>query len=361
MKRQDIILLQQVRGYPSVTITLPTHRTSPENKQDPIRLRNLIKQADERLLKEFSRREVQPILDRLAGLAEGIDFRYVLDGLALFVNRDVGHVYRLPFTIRERLVVDETFLTRDLVFAMNRTPRYWTLVLSEKPTRLYEGTLDNLIEVNEGGFPMTHEGPGGEAPLPGGTGINKSAHRDERHRQFFRQIDAALKTFMAGDPLPLALVGVERHIAFYREITGHADAIIAGVTGSHDKTPPHDLARLVWPAVEAGLLEKRLEISSELEKAAGERKLVSTIGEIWRLAGEGRGRILLVEEGFHYPGRVDDGGTNLLPADDPAAPGVIDDAVDEIIETVLLKQGRVVFLPDGHLAEHQRIALILRY
>ena len=28
---------------------------------------------------------------------------------------------------------------------MNRTPRYWALV-SEKPTRLYEGTRDVLIE-----------------------------------------------------------------------------------------------------------------------------------------------------------------------------------------------------------------------
>ncbi len=361
MKRQDILLLQKIKGYPSVTITLPTHRTSPENKQDPIRLRNLIKQADERLLKEFGKREVQPILNRLTGLADGIDFRYSLDGLALFVNRDVGHVYHLPFSVKERLVVDETFLTRDLVFAMNRTPRYWTLVLSEKPTRLYEGTLGNLIEVEEGGFPMTHEGPGGEAPLPGGAGINKSAHRDERHRQFFRQVDAGLKPFLAEDPLPVALVAVERYLAFYKEMTDNKNAIVAEVEGSHDKTPPHDLAKLVWPAVEAGLEKKRLEVTSELEKAAGERKLVSTIGEVWRLAQEGRGRILLVEESFHSPGRVDKSGLNLVPAEDPAEPGVMDDAVDEIIEAVLARQGRVVFLPDGHLSEHQRIALILRY
>ncbi len=361
MKRQDILLLQKIAGYPSVTITLPTHRTSPENKQDPIRLGNLIKQADERLLKEFGRREVQPILDRLTGIADRLDFRHSLDGLALFVNRDVGHVYRLPFSVKERVVVDKTFLTRDLVFAMNRTPRYWTLVLSEKPTRFYEGTLDNLIEVEEGGFPMTHEGPGGEAPLPAGMGISKSAHRDERHRQFFRRVDAALKSFIAEDPLPVALVAVERYLAFYREITDHQGSIIAEIEGSHDKTPPHDLAKLVWPAVEAGLEKKRLAVTSELEKAAGGRKLASTLGDVWRLAHEGRGRLLLVEEGFHFPARVDGNGMNLVPAEDPTEPGVMDDAVDEIIEAVLARQGRVVFLPASHLSEHQRIALILRY
>ena len=42
MNRQELIFLQQINGNPAVTITLPTHRTSPENKQDPIRVKNLV-------------------------------------------------------------------------------------------------------------------------------------------------------------------------------------------------------------------------------------------------------------------------------------------------------------------------------
>ena len=43
------------------------------------------------------------------------------------------------------------------------------------------------------------------------------------------------------------------------------------------------------------------------------------------------------------------------------APGVIDDAVDEVIEEVTAKGGSVVFVDNGALAQHQRVALILRY
>ncbi|GIV71214.1 AOC03_06830 family ribosome hibernation factor [Caldilinea sp.] len=361
MNRQDISLLQQISGYPAVTITMPTHRTSPENKQDPIRLRNLVKQATERLLSEFSRREVEPILGRLEHLASSVDFRHALDGLALFVHRDFARSITLPFTLKERVVIDETFFTRDLVFAMNRTPRYWVLVLSEKPTRLFEATRDDLLEIQGGGFPMVHEGPGGEAPLPGGFGVKRSHIRDEAHRQFFRKVDEALKPFMNGDPLPLAVVGVDRYLAFFDEVSSHKDAIIARVQGSHDKTSAHELGKLVWPAVKEALAEERRKVLEELDKAVGEQKYVSTIGEVWRLAQEGRGRLLLVEEDFHYPAVVDESGMILSPAEDPEAPGVIDDAVDEIIETVLAKQGRVVFVENGQLAEHQRIALILRY
>lgn len=361
MNRHDVKLLQQINGYPAVTITLPTHRTSPDNRQDPIRIRNLVDQAKQRLLGEFSNREIAPLLDRLERLVKGIDYRYTLNGLALFVNRDFARAVQLPFTLRENVNVGETFLTRDLVFAMNRTPRYWILVLSEKPTRLFEGTRDNLAEIQEDGFPIIHEGPGGEQSLPGGFGIEKTTYRDEYHRKFFRQIDTALKPFLADDPLPLVVVGVDRFLAFFTEVTDHKDTILTTLQGSHDKTSPSELAKLVWPLAKAALAEQRQQVFSELDKAVGEKQVASTISEVWRLANEGWGYLLLVEKDFHFPARVDKTGRLITPADDATAPDVIEDAVDDIIETVLSKQGRVVFVENGQLETHQRIALILRY
>ncbi len=361
MNRHDIQVLQQVEGRPALTITLPTHRTSPDNRQDPIRVKNLVAQATERLLEEHNKRDIQPLLDRLEKLADEIDYRFALDGLVLFVTHDFAAKYYLPYSLPERVVVGETLFTRDLVFTLNRTLRYWVLVLSEQPTRLYEGTRDALVEVEGEGFPLTHEGPGGETALPGGFGVNVSAIRDERHRQFFRSIDAALTPFLADDPLPLVVVGVDRFLAFFDEISAHTDAVVATLNGSHDKTSAPELVELVWPLVKAGLAEQRQGYLADLDKAVGQQRVVSTPGEVWRLAQEGRGRLLLVEEDFHFAGRVDESGTTLTPADDPAAPGVLDDAVNDIIEMVLSKGGRVRFMKDGQLAAFQRMALTLRY
>ncbi|GAB4479711.1 MAG: hypothetical protein Kow0088_20890 [Anaerolineales bacterium] len=361
MNKHDVLLLQQISGYPLVTITLPTHRTAPDNQQDPIRVKNLVSQAVERLLSEFAKREVEGVLRNLDQIANQIDYRNTLDGLALFVHQEFSRLFYLPFPLKERVVIDQSFYTRDLVFALNRMKRYWVLVLSENPTRLFEGVWKALDEIREGGFPMVHEGPGGAEPLPGGFGIRKSHIRDEYHRKFFRQVDQALKPFLADDPLPLVVVGVDRYLAFFDEVTDHQDKILTTLTGNYDQTPAHELAQLVWPLVELNLAEERKRYLVELEKAIGERKVLTTIGEIWRYAQEGRGKLLLVEENFHYPAKLDESGHILLPADDPSAPGVIDDAVDEIIEAVLSHGGQVRFLEDGMLTQYQHIALILRY
>lgn len=58
---------------------------------------------------------------------------------------------------------------------------------------------------------------------------------------------------------------------------------------------------------------------------------------------------------------MDETGRHLTPADDITAPAVMDEAVDEIIEAVLSKQGQVMFVDNGQPEGHRRIALTLRY
>lgn len=360
MNRHEIKLLQQVRNYPSITITMPTHRSFPENQKDQLVAKNLIAEVTNRLLSEFSKRELEPILKRLEQTAEEIDFRNSLDGLTMFVNRDFSRIVYLPFTLKKRVVIDETFMTRDLVFAMNRTPRYWVLALSEQPTRLFEGTGNSLEEIKEEGFPITHTGPGGAESLPGGFGKRKSAYRDERHEQFFRKVDDTFRSYYLDDPLPLMVVGVDRFQSFFNKVSKHQSAIMATLTGSHDKTTPHELAKIVWPVMKEKFKENRMKVFEDLEIAKSQQKIVSTIGEVWRLANQGRGRLLVVEEGYHFTAKLDEKG-HLFPADESREGTLLEDAVDDVIEVVLSKQGEVVFVENGNLEKHQRIALILRY
>jgi hypothetical protein len=49
IRTQDVEQLASPGASPRVSIFLPTHRTGPETAQDPIRLRNLLSQADEDL------------------------------------------------------------------------------------------------------------------------------------------------------------------------------------------------------------------------------------------------------------------------------------------------------------------------
>lgn len=360
MTKKEILQLQQLKSYPSVSITLPTHRTFPDNKQDEVLLEELIKKARKRLLESANEAEATALIDKLENLAEQIDHQHNLEGLALFVSKDVAKYFRLPFTVPERVVVDETFLTRDLVFALNRSQPYWLLVLSEKPTRLYHGIRSDIFEAVGEGFPMVHDGPGGTEPLPGGFGIEPSKIRDEYLRKFFRDVDEAFHNYWQYQQVPVVVAGVERYLAFFNEVTKHKDAILTTLTGNFDDTPPHELGQKAWQVVQQVNEKRRKEWLTKLEEAVSSNHYNSTIGEAWRAVKEGRARVLLVEKDFHQAGRLNDNGYLLYVEENPEAPGVIDDAVDDLIEMMLAQEGEVVFVDNGELKKHQGVAVITR-
>lgn len=249
MNRSDVIALQSHRGYPMVSVIAPTHRSSPDNKADPVVVRNLVDQAKERVLAEQTKREAAPVLDRLDELVDEIDWAHTLDGLALFASHDHAELHYLPISVRARVVIDETFATRDLVAALARSKRYRVLVLSEKPTRLYDGVRDDLEEHLGDGFPRVHKGPGGATALPGGN-VNASTVRQEAHMSFFRDVDAALSQLLAQDPTPVVVVGVSRYLGYFNKLSSNGERIIATLEGSHDRTPAHELGKRVWALVD---------------------------------------------------------------------------------------------------------------
>jgi Bacterial archaeo-eukaryotic release factor family 3 len=197
--------------------------------------------------------------------------------------------------------------------------------------------------------------------MPGDFGIEWSTYQLERHRQFFHVVDERLGAILAADPQPVLVVGVPRYLSLFAETSRHMDSVTGTLTGSHDKTTAHELARLVWPTVQEALHKQRLALLDELALATGAQRSASGMAEVWPLAHEGRGDTLLVEEGFRYPARLDPTGRFLVPADDPTAPDVLDDAVDDLVATVLAKRGRVVFVDPGALTQQQRVAMVLRY
>ena len=49
-----------------MSILAPTHRTAPANKQDPIKVKNLVSKAIKRLQAEFPKREVAAVVEKPA-------------------------------------------------------------------------------------------------------------------------------------------------------------------------------------------------------------------------------------------------------------------------------------------------------
>src|SRR5512139_4006263 len=112
--RTDLRELVERDGKWHVSLYMPTHRAGPDQQQGPIRLKNLMAEAEKKLL-EFGVRkpEVQKMLGPAEELLLDRDFwQHQGDGLAAFLADGYSKFHRLPGRFEEMAVVSNSFYVK---------------------------------------------------------------------------------------------------------------------------------------------------------------------------------------------------------------------------------------------------------
>jgi hypothetical protein len=371
MTSHDIKELQKISGYPCVSIFIPTHRTMPDRLKDPVKIKDLVGQAVDRLLKEFPKKDVESFAETLDKIIEKIDYTKLLDGLAIFINKDFAQIYTLPFPIREKVVIDDSFSLRDIIYVFNRSPHYWALILHAKQARLFEGARNSLIEVTDPaalrekqeGFPfdwpweVTNDKKY-EAFIMGEIG---DRYLLDQQIHMFKKIDNLLDKHIGKTDWPCVLLTTHDNFANFMKDTKHAERIVA-----QGKINPHaangEIAKTAWKLMEEYIKQERKNSLKLFEEAVSRGHHAFDLTQVWRMAYEGRIHTLLVEENYSVPGKINPVDSSKITVYEKAdTPKISDDLIDHLVESVLSKRGRVIFVDPGALKEYQKIAAILRY
>ena len=108
--------LQEVSDPFCLSLFLPTHRTG-DLEQDQVRLKNLLKDAAEKLCTAGMRKpDVDALLERAhALLKDGLFWRHLEDGLAIFAAKNHCTILRLPLALPEESIIDDHFHTEHIV------------------------------------------------------------------------------------------------------------------------------------------------------------------------------------------------------------------------------------------------------
>ncbi len=366
MNRHDIPMLRAQESYPSLSIFVRTHRAMPAREQDPITVKNLVREAKERLLKEFSVRELEALFAKLDETVAKIDYARSKDGIAIFVNTDVSKIFRLPVPVESRVIIDKVFALGEVDRIIHRLVQYYLLLLNEKSVRLYSGVGSILHEMQEGEFPLSYERPRVEAMQykVNNEIVRHSPHDseyfDEHKRQFMRKVDEAYKSVTKDRPLPLIITGADRTMNFFKEV--YRQPVAAEVSGDFELFSIFDLADAIEPATKELWEAKQKAKLADFDKAVGKLQHAFGIRAVWKAAEEGRIKDLLVEEGYTVAGAINKAEpTNIMLAADSTLPGISDDLVDLLVAKVGEQGGSITFVDKSKLSDYEQIAAILRF
>lgn len=221
-------LAEKTQG-PLVSIYLPTHKSSPENKQDPLRFKNLLNKAEEKF-EETEGKESKDFFKEAHNLKEDIDFwNNSTEGLAVLIDAERTRIYRLGGRINEKVVVSDHF---DILPLMNyyETPNdYYLLDISRDRYSLFSLINGEIKEVETPGvcdkFTDLYDDNDNETNVNFTRNTSNSLHgqkskpeEDEKDMEkYYRYLDKELGEFFKDSTLPVILFGTTDSVASFSE------------------------------------------------------------------------------------------------------------------------------------------------
>ena len=379
LSRGDLELLVQQPRSPCVSLYMPTHRSGPETQQDRIRLKNLIRSAEERLVGTGIRGpDASKVLRPARELIEDEAFwRHQSEGLALFLRAGWFRCFRLPLAFEESAVASDRFHVSALLPLLTRDGRFFVLALSENEARLLSGTRSTVHMVNVPGLPagvkdaLRYDDPqrelGSHAAEKGGPGARVVMHgqgigaevQKERLGRYLQAVDGAVRRSLREQQAPLVLAGVEYVQAMYRDINTYPHLLEAGISGSPDRASSEELHTRAWSLVEPLFARDRDDAVAAYRRALGTGRATDSLKEVLTAAEAGRVDVLFVPTGTHVLSATQ-GSINVAHADGGQAFGG-PDLIEQAVVRTMLNGGIVYAVPDDEMPNRAPVAALFRY
>lgn len=377
--------LAEQRQYPLVSLYMPIQRAGSETRQNSVRFKNLLKQAEALLQDDEQLRDTDAtaLLQPATELDSEDFWQQQNQGLALFIGKEFMRYYRLPLAFEELVTVSDQFHLKPLLPLLNNDGEFYLLALSQKQIRLFQGSHYSIEEIELEGIPMSveaalqydetaKEGQFRISTSKGGTN-NSFQHAGSFHGQgspdrddpkadilqFFHILNQGLKKYLP-EQAPLVLAGVEYLLPIYQEANTHphlVDTILSvenvGVFN------PRDVHEQAWSLVEPFYTQSQDTAIERYHELAGTGKTSTDLKEAVAAAYYGRVDRLFVAVGIQKWGNFDSQ-ANELEIHSENEPGDEDLLNAAAIQTVL-NGGTVYALEPQEIPEHAPLAAVFRY
>jgi hypothetical protein len=380
LNTDELKALMERHEGPCASVFVPTHRRGPEIQQDPIRFKNLLKQAEQKLTQNGLRApEAKELLEPAQALVQdSLFWAHQSDGLAVFISAEVFRQYSFPFNFEELVVVADRFHLKPILPLFSGDGRFYVLALSQNQVRLLQGTRFSIDEVDLNGVPRSLEealrtdtpekqihwpaspqgGARKGAPVFHGHGGGSEDPKDNI-LQYLRQVDKGLHDLIGNETAPLVLAAVDYLFPIYKEANTYANLLEQGIPGNPEGLTAQHLHEQAWQIIEPYFQRAQQEAAGQYSRLAGTGRTSKDLEDITRAAYLGRVDVLFVATGIQRWGYFDPE-TDEVGLHDKAEPGD-EDLLDFAAIQTFVNGGAVYAVEPENVPDDRYLAAIFRY
>ncbi|MEP7142275.1 MAG: hypothetical protein ABI707_05375 [Ferruginibacter sp.] len=342
--------------WPAISIIIPFEPKMSLKNDLILSLGMAADKAERQLSENYSDEMGTLAMQKLRAIIRDLNFNTHRNSIAIYVSPVFEKVLYLDSVVEERIIVDDSFHIRDLVYSKKQSHKYLVLVLSGKESQVYLGDSASLIRIVSNTSPNAYVN---DVPEVAANALDMPEQEETAIDHFLQHIDNSLDIILHAYHLPLFVLGTEKILSHFKDLTRHAGSVIEYVDGNYEAATLIQLSGELKPYIADWKKVKQKDLLNQLEEAAGKKKLAIGIKDVWREAMCRRGRLLVVEENYMHTEKNGDSEEVIHEEVKPYNKfSYIRDVVDDVIEKVFENGGDVEFVDYNLLKEYQQIALV---
>ena len=358
----------------SVTITLPTHKKGEESKQDPIRFKNLLSEASEKI-KEYNSKNgfADSLLKQARELLDKPLFWSHLDkGLAVYVSENRFDVYKLPYEVEEQVFVNNHFMITPLLPMTSMDGSFSVLAVSRQNIRLLRCTRNEVQDITPSEIPLSiedyieidpekqlnfHSGSRGQKAVYFGHGANEE-DKLIVVEGFYREIEKEITRVIKQYDDPLILTGLTENIGIYKKVNSYNRVLDEVVKRNPDELTDKELKDKGWEIIQTFFLGDMYKSLENLKKSTND-KVSNNLGEIVEATVMGKSQTIFISKGEKKWGFYDEVNHTVQYSNNPNGKDV--ELLNWLSITAFKTGSKVYILPKEEMPIRSTVAAEYRF
>lgn len=354
-------VVQAVHYRPAVSIIMPFEPKMSAKTEITQNLKLAIDKVEREIKQKYPDQLGRLVMHKLKKIIKELNFSTYKKSIAIYVSPVFEKVLYLDIPVEEKIIIDESFEIRDLVYAKKEIHKYLVVVLSAKHCKVYIGNTNTFVKIKSG-VPDHTAAFIPDSPERLANFSDPSERKETILKKFLHETDKGLGFLLNTYQLPVFVMGAKKVLGYFKSTSDHEKNIAGYIHGNYEDATEDELKNILKPYVSDWKKLKIKDLLQQIENAAGAGKLSRGIQEVWKQASHKKGRLLIVEKNFMYAAEHGKNEETIYGTSESYNEwSYIKDAVDDVIEKVLEYGGDIEFVDEGLLNDYQHIAMIQYY
>ncbi|QDU98355.1 baeRF7 domain-containing protein [Lignipirellula cremea] len=372
--RDDLHKLSTQQDAHLLSLYLPTETAGPQVRQNRIRFKNAVDEA-EQLLHTRNAPALQQQLEELRNWEADDDWwQHQSQGLAVFCDGEQIRRWRIPQEVDQICHLGERFHVAPLCQLLQNDGKFYVIAVSQNKVRLFSGAKTGMQELDSSSLPHDLEsalnideyvsslqhhsgsGAGDHAMFHGHGGSDPDVRKKDEIRQYFQHINRSLPRYLSETDAPLVFAGVDFLFPIFRETCEYDGLHDEPIKGNPDELSASEVHEKAWRMMEPVFSEKRQQVLERYGDSLSKNLASDDFETVYQAAQFGRVDTLLLQQGVHLWGQIDEGG-ELHTHDSPQEADA--DLLNAALVETLRHSGKVFFYNPDALSN--TAAAIMRY